>query len=381
MREIVILGSTGSIGLNTLSVVRHLGPEQIKVKGLAAKSNIDLLHEQIKEFNPEAVAVFDPEAAKKLRQKNSRIEILTGMEGLCSLAAMTGNPLVISSMTGTLGLLPTINAIQASNPVALANKEALVSGGALVTKLAKQHNVTLFPLDSEHSAIFQCLQGIGKNHIKKLILTASGGPFLRMAQDQLYHITPEQALKHPNWAMGVKVTIDCSTLMNKGLEVIEAHWLFDIPLEQIEVVIHPQSIVHSFVETIDSSLLAQMAVPDMRLPIQYALTYPERLPSEVKSIDFRKSLCWEFLPPDISRFKCLSLAYQALKTGGSAPCFLNAANEVLVDRFYQKEIPWLKIGDGLEQLLSAHSIIQLKTVEDILGIDLEARRLAATLNH
>lgn len=378
MRDIVVLGSTGSIGKNTLAIARHLGHEKIKVKGLSAKSNIELLAAQIKEFSPEAVAVYDYNAAKELQSQFPKLNVLFGIEGICSLASMSGNPLVVSAMTGSLGLLPTIQAIKAGNPVAIANKEVLVAGGELVTRFAKEMNVPLLPIDSEHSALFQCLHGIPRHHVKKLILTASGGPFLHFSAEQLKNVSPEQALKHPNWNMGIKNTIDSSTLMNKGLEVIEARWLFNFPVENIEVVIHPQSVVHSFVEMNDSSLVAQMATPDMKIPIQYALTYPDRCPTPVKPIDFRQSFHWEFQPPDLSKFKCLRLAYDALKTGGSAPCFLNAVNEVLVQRFYNREISWLEIGDMTEELLINHNISFPKTIEEILEIEKEACTLART---
>ncbi len=379
MRSIVILGSTGSIGKNTLDVARHLGKEKIRVRALAAKSNIDALASQIEEFSPEAVAVFDETQASALQKRYPKLSVLAGMEGICSLASLDGKPLVVSAMAGTLGIRPTLAAILAGNDVALANKETLVSGGSLVMRLAQQHHVRLLPVDSEHSAIFQCLQGVPHAHIRRLILTASGGPFRQLSKEQLRQVSPSQALKHPNWMMGPKITIDSSTLMNKGLEVIEAHWLYNIPVEKIDVVIHPQSIIHSFVELVDLSILAQLSNPDMRLPIQYALTYPERVPGQIKPLDFLQSFSMEFLPPDFDKFKCLDLAYRSIRSGNSYPCFLNAANEILVDRFIRGEISWTDIPAGLEELLERHSPLPVDTVDEILDIDRDARLSAQTL--
>lgn len=379
MRSIVILGSTGSIGKNTLNVAKHLGKEKIHVRALSAYSNISILAEQIKEFDPEVVAVYDEKQAHKLQQQFPNLQVLSGMQGLCAIASLPGKPLVVSALVGTLGIQPTVAGIRAGNDIALANKETLVSGGAFITQLVKKHNVRLLPIDSEHSAIFQCIQGVPHGHIRRLILTASGGPFLKLSPDQLQNVTPDQALKHPSWLMGPKITIDSSTLMNKGLEVIEAHWLYNIPVEKIDVVIHPQSIIHSMVELIDTSILAQMTEPDMQLPIQYCLTYPERVPSALKSFDFLKARTLEFYPPDFQKFKCLDLAYQTLRSGGSYSCYLNAANEVLVDRFLKGEISWLGIPEGLEKLLSKHTSIVPHHLDDILQIDADARLSAAAL--
>ncbi len=379
MRHLVILGSTGSIGKNTLNVARHLGPERIRIKALAAKNNIELLYAQIQEFQPEVVAVYDTDKALELQRQCPHIKVLKGIEGICAIASLSNNLFVVSAMNSAMGLLPTVEAIKAGNTIGLANKEVLISAGAYICKLAAKHGVELLPMDSEHSAIFQCLQGINKDHVKKVILTASGGPFLKMEKEQLKNVTVTQALKHPNWLMGAKITIDCSTLMNKGFELIEAHWLYGFPVEQLDVVIHPQSIIHSFVETIDSSMLAQLAVPDMRLPIQYALTYPERFPSLIKPLDFRELTKLEFFPPDMDKFRCLALAYDSLRAGGSASCFLNGANEVLVQRFVKGEIPWIGIAQGLDQLLSAHQIVPLTQINDVLAVDAEAQRLAEEL--
>ncbi|MFA6916357.1 MAG: 1-deoxy-D-xylulose-5-phosphate reductoisomerase [Parachlamydiales bacterium] len=376
MRDIVILGSTGSIGKSTLAIAKHLGKDKIRVRALAAQNNIDELARQIEEFHPEVVAVYKVDKAEQLQKRFPSLEILSGQEGINAVAGLSGKPLVISAISGTLGLQPTLAAIEAGNEVALANKEALVSGGELLTKLAKKHKVNILPLDSEHNAIFQCIQGIKHTEIKKLIVTASGGPFLKYDEEQLRTVTPESALKHPNWSMGPKVTIDCSTLMNKGLEVIEAHWIFDIPLDRIEVVIHPQSIVHSMVETVDNSILAQLSPPDMRLPIQYALTYPHRIRGITPSLDFSKMQKLEFYPPDTQKFRCLSLAYDALRSGKSYPCYMNAANEILVGRFLKGEIPWNGIALGITDLMAKHSPIAINSVQDVLFIDEEARRHA-----
>lgn len=379
MLEVVILGSTGSIGKSTLDVIKHLGPEKVRLKAIAAKSNIETLTQQIRDFSPDCVAVFDEDKALELQKRFPKLNVYNGMEGVCSLASMTGNPLVISAMTGTYGLVPTIAAINAGNDVALANKEALVSGGELVTKLVVEKGVKLFPIDSEHSALHQCLGCSPAKAVRRLIITASGGPFFRWSKDQMQDITPAHALKHPNWNMGPKITVDCSTMMNKGLEVIEAHWLFNIPSDQIEVVVHPQSIIHSMVEFSDCSTLAQLSYPDMRLAIQYALTYPERCPSALRPLDFTKVGKLEFFPPNNDNFRCLSLAFDALRTGQSVPCYMNAANEVLVQRFLQGQIPWLSISEGLEDLLNKHAPLPVNGLEDVLAIDALARDQATEL--
>lgn len=382
MRELIILGSTGSIGKNALAVAKHLGPDRVRIRGLAVRSNITLLEEQIAAFHPAAVAVGEVALAHELQERHPRLTVLAGDDGIAALAADTvGHPLVISAMSGTAGLVPTVSAIRAGNDVALANKEVLVSGGQYVTALARQKGVRLLPIDSEHSALFQCLQGIAPRTVRRLIITASGGPFRTFTPEQLASVTLEEALCHPNWLMGPKNTIDSSTLMNKGLEVIEAHWLFDVPVDRIEVVIHPQSIIHSMVECSDSSILAQMGIPDMRLPIQYAITYPERLPSLIAPFDFTAIHRLDFTPPDLTHFKCLKLAYDALHADGSLSCFMNAANEVLVARFLQRQIPWHQIGDGLEELMSRHHSLSLGSLDDILAVDSEGRSQAAQLGN
>lgn len=378
MKKIALLGSTGSIGESTLKVARHL-KEEIRICALAAHSNIDLLEKQAKEFHPELIAVYDEKKALELKKRLPHIAIESGMEGLKAVASYSGANFVISAMSGTAGLIPTIAALDAGKSLGLANKEALVSGGALVMELAKKRGVQIIPIDSEHSALFQCLLGQPKNSVSRLILTASGGPFRNFSQEQLDSITPEQALSHPTWTMGPKITTDCSTLMNKGLEVIEAHWLFDIPIENISVVIHPQSIIHSMVEFVDNSLLAQMGETSMIVPIQYAITYPERLPGLLKPFDFTKYHTLQFLTPDTDKFPCLRLAYDAIRAGGSMACYMNAANEVLVNGFLEKKIPWSGISKKLETLMERHSINPIHSIQDVLLIDTQARQEAGSL--
>jgi 1-deoxy-D-xylulose-5-phosphate reductoisomerase len=381
MKRIAILGSTGSIGVNTLNVARHLG-ESVVVEALAAHSNIDLIERQAREFNPRLVALYDVEKARELQRRLPHLEVVGGMEGLCAAAALSSVDLVVSAIAGTLGLVPTIAALEASKDLALANKEALVSGGSLVMGLARQKGVALLPVDSEHSAIFQALVGEDVSEVSRLILTASGGPFLHYSVEQLAAVTPAQALAHPTWKMGPKITVDSSTLMNKGLEVIEAYWLFGIPLERMEVVVHPQSIVHSMVEFVDGSMIAQMSMPSMVVPIQYAITYPKRCRSFHAPFDFTKSHSLQFMAPDRSKFRCLQLAFDAVKAGGSMAGYMNAANEVLVDQFVQGRISWHSIAENLESLMARHSCQQVDSLEAILAVDALARReaLAWALN-
>lgn len=376
MKRVAILGSTGSIGLSTLKVINHLGPSHFKVAALAAHSNIDLLEQQAKEFAPTLIAVYDKDKARQLQARLPHITVLGGMEGIEAAASYDKADFVVSAMTGTLGLLPTIAAIRAGKNIGLANKESLVSGGEIVMALAQRHGVRILPIDSEHSALFQCLNGEDPKTIRRLVLTASGGPFRTLSDEQLQSITPERALQHPTWVMGPKVTIDSSTLMNKGLEVIEAHWLFGVPVDKIEVVVHPQSIIHSLIEFVDLSMMAQMGVPSMITPIQYALTYPQRLPGLLQPFDFMKNGTLQFLSPDTGRFRCLSLAYQALRSGGSLPCFMNAANEVLVQRFLTKQIAWPQISAKLERLMEAHPRHAIQSIDDVLAVDHQARQEA-----
>lgn len=361
MKSISILGSTGSIGQNALNVARHL-PAELKVVALAARENIDLLEKQALEFHPALIAVYREDKALELQGRLPHITVLGGMEGLKAVASYSAADMVVSAIAGTLGLQPTLEAIKAGKDIALANKEALVSGGSLVMKLVKEKGVNLLPIDSEHSAIFQCLKNEKKGAINRIVLTSSGGPFRNSSEEQLKEVTVEKALNHPTWKMGPKVTIDSSTLMNKGLEVIEAYWLFNLPLDKIEVIIHPQSIIHSLVEFQDFSILAQMGVPNMIVPIQYALTYPDRFPGMLEPFDFVKQGKLEFFKPDLTKFRCLGLAYEAIREGGSMPCFMNAANEMLVQRFLKREIAWKDIGVQLERMMDSHKTIPVDSL-------------------
>lgn len=374
MKAISILGSTGSIGTQTLDVVRNLG--NIEVKALSTNKNIDLLEKQIEEFHPKKVAVMDDEKAYELKKRiGSKIEVLKGLEGLCEIAEMDETDTVVTSVVGVIGLIPTFKAIQKKKNIALANKETLVTAGKIIMEEAKKNNVSIYPVDSEHSAIFQCLQGNAHNKISRIILTASGGPFRGKSLKELEMVTVEEALKHPNWEMGAKITIDSATMMNKGLEVIEAKWLFDVELNQIEVLVHPQSIIHSMVEFEDGSIMAQMGEPDMRLPIQYALTYPKRITNNWPRINFRQRNMLSFEEVDLSVFKCLQLAYDALKIGGTMPAVLNAANEVAVDKYLKKEINFLDIAKIIEATMEKHELIKNPSLSDILDVDQWARKI------
>jgi len=375
MKKISLLGSTGSIGTSTLEVVRHLG-DDYSIVSLAARQNIDLLEVQAKEFKPQLIAVFDDAKAVELQKRLPGFEVVAGVEGAVAAATYADANFVVSAMTGIAGLLPTIEAIQAGKDVGLANKEVLVAGGEFVMNLVKKNQVHLIPIDSEHSALYQCIVGEDEGSIRRLILTASGGPFWDKSLQELETVTVEQALQHPNWSMGAKVTIDSSTLMNKGLELIEAHWLFGIPPEKLDVVVHPQSIVHSLVEFQDGSIKAQMSEPSMLIPIQYSLTYPERKQGLLPPFDFLQSRVLQFHLSDTGKFPCLALAINALKKGGSLPCAMNAANEVLVDRFLKKKIGWLEIGKKLEQLLSRHNVVTIGGLQDLLEIDRAVREEA-----
>lgn len=376
MRKVAILGSTGSIGESTLKVIRHL-KKDFAVTALAAKSNIDLLEAQAKEFHPEIIAVFEENKALELQKRLPLIKVVAGMAGLEEVASYANADFVVSAISGTLGLVPTVAAIKAKKDVGLANKEALVSGGSLVMQLVKEHQIRLLPIDSEHSAIFQCLTGEKTQEVERIIITASGGPFRQFTPEQLASVTVDQALAHPTWKMGPKVTIDSSTLMNKGLEVIEAHWLFNMPVEKIEVIVHPQSIIHSMVEFVDRSIIAQMGEPSMIVPIQYALTYPNRQPGIPLKFDFAKNSQLQFFSPDLNCFPCLRLAFESIKQGGSLSCYMNAANEVLVNKFLNGQISWQNISRKLEKLMTQHKVIPLRTLEDILSIDTLAREEAA----
>lgn len=377
MRKISILGSTGSIGTQTLEVVENLG--NIKVSAITGNQNIDLLEKQARKFQPELVAVMDSKNAETLKGRlaDTNIRIVSGMDGLVEAAVYADADTVVTSVVGNVGLKPTFEAIRAGKNIALANKETLVSAGQLVMDLAKKHNSKIYPVDSEHSAIFQSLQGNAGNKIARILLTASGGPFRGKTREELLHVTAADALAHPNWSMGRKITIDSATLMNKGLEVMEAKWLFDVAVEQIEVLVHPQSIVHSAVEYEDGAIMAQMGEPDMRVPIQYALTYPKREKSPFPRIDFAKRSTLTFEKPDMDTFRCLSLAYRALQTGGTLPTVLNGANEVAVARFLAGELTFLQIPELIERVMDAYTVKQEYDLEDLLEADAWAKAYAA----
>lgn len=371
MKEIAILGSTGSIGTQTLDVVRN--NQDIKVVALTAGSNIEKLEEQIREFHPKVVALWNEKSAKDLRKRVSDlpVEVLAGMDGMISCATISDANIVVTAVVGMIGILPTIEAIKAGKDIALANKETLVTAGHIIMPLVKEYNVSLLPVDSEHSAIFQALNGENQKEVSKILLTASGGPFRGKKKKDLQNIQLEDALKHPNWSMGKKITIDSSTMVNKGLEVIEAKWLFDIDFEQIQVVIQPQSVIHSMVEFADGGVIAQLGTPDMRLPIQYALYYPERRPLPGDRLDFYKLSQLTFEEPDMETFEGLKLAYQVGKTGGSMPTVYNAANEYAVAKFLNKEIKYLEIIDMISYALDSHQYISNPSVQDILEIEQE----------
>ena len=373
MKNVAILGSTGSIGRNSLEVIARQS-DRFRANYLTANKNIDLLQEQIAQVHPRGVVVLDKCNASLLgKVLGDKTEILAGEEGLLEIVGREDVDIVISSLVGFAGLKPTIRAIQHGKTVALANKETLVVAGQLITSLVKKHGVQLVPIDSEHSAILQCLAGERRSDIAKLILTASGGPFLNRPLSEFDSITIKEALKHPTWAMGKKVTIDSATLMNKGLEVIEAHWLFDLPAEQIEVIIHPQSIIHSMVEFVDGSLKAQMGLPDMKIPIQYALSYPDRLPMNGKRVDFSELGSMTFFRPDRRKFRCLQIAFDVLAVGGTAPAVMNAANEIAVEAFLDGKIPFKKIPDLIEGAIASHRSISTPELENITEADGAAR--------
>jgi 1-deoxy-D-xylulose-5-phosphate reductoisomerase len=377
-----ILGSTGSIGVSTLDVVRQF-PERFEVAALAAGRNIDLLCEQIKVFKPSLVAVLDEGLAARLKQRLQSLkhqpEVTFGREGYERVAAHPESRMLVSAMVGAAGLLPTLSAIEAGKDLALANKETLVIAGEIVMRLAKSKGIAILPVDSEHSAIFQALQGNHREALKRILLTASGGPFFGKTRDELDRVTPEEALRHPNWSMGKKITIDSATLMNKGLEVIEAHWLFDVPVERIAIHVHPESIVHSMVEYVDGSVIAQMGIPDMRIPIAYALAYPERLPVQSPPLDLFRLRKLNFYPPDEEKFPCLRLAYEACRGGSTLPAVLNAANEVAVGAFLDGRIRFLEISQIIERVMSVHEVAPLLTLETILKADRWARQEAERL--
>lgn len=377
MKKISILGSTGSIGTQALDVIRH-NIDKYQVTALSCAKSLDLLRKQIKEFRPLAVVVADPKDAKALAHEFTNIEVYYGKEGLNNIASMDECDIVLNSLMGMRGLEPTLSAVEAGKDIAFANKETLVVGGELVTEAVKRKNVKLLPVDSEHSAIWQSIQGNEHNRIKRIILTASGGPFRGYSLQQLEQVTLEQALNHPNWSMGSKITIDSASMMNKGLEVIEAKWLFDVPLDKIQIVVHPQSVLHSAVEFEDCSVIGQMGNPDMRVPIAYAFSYPDRidLSESVNSLDlFSLATGLTFERADKEVFKTISMAYEASEKGGSYPVVLNGANEVLVDKFLRGQIRFIDIQNTLEKIMEEHNPKYNLTLEEVLDEDRAIRQL------
>ena len=371
MKRIAILGSTGSIGTQTLDVVRANG--DIEVVGIAAGRNIDALESQIREFSPKICGVWDEEKAKELavRVEDTGTKIVSGMEGLLEIAVMEGYEILVTAVVGMIGIRPTMAAIEAGKDIALANKETLVTAGHLIIPLVKEKKVRLLPVDSEHSAIFQCLNGEHGNKIEKILLTASGGPFRGWTREQMKGVQVEDALKHPNWTMGRKITIDSSTMVNKGLEVMEARWLFGVEMDQVQVVVQPQSVIHSMVEYEDGAVIAQLGTPDMKLPIQYALYYPERRFLAGDRLDFAKLAQITFEAPDFENFHGLSLAYKAGRRGGTLPTVFNAANERAVQKFLDREIGYLTITDMIEAAMEHHTVKENPTVEEILAAEQE----------
>ena len=376
-KQIAILGSTGSIGTQALDVIRQHS-DLFEVYALTANRNVELLIEQAREFLPEMVVIADKQKYPQLKESLAHlpIKVWAGEESLSQVVQAEPVQMVLTAMVGYSGLKPTLSAIRAGKAIALANKETLVVAGDLVTRLALEKQVPILPVDSEHSAIFQCLAGESNNPIEKIILTASGGPFRTFSQEQLAHVTSKEALKHPNWNMGAKITIDSATLMNKGFEMIEAKWLFGTTTDQIQIVVHPQSIIHSMVQFRDSSIKAQMGLPDMRLPIQYALAYPQRINSDFERLDFNRFPSLTFEKPDKNRFRCLELAYRAVQKGGNMPCILNAANEIVVAGFLKDKITFPAMSEIIEQTMEEVSFIASPDLEDYIQTDAEARRRA-----
>lgn len=382
MKKLSILGSTGSIGTQTLEIVRQ--NDDIEVVALAAGSNVEMLEAQAREFAPKLICVFDEKKAEELKGKiaDLPIRVTTGMEGLIEAATIEQADIVLTAVVGMIGIKPTIAAIEAHKDIALANKETLVTAGHIIMKLAKENGVHIYPVDSEHSAIFQSLQGNKKSQVSKIILTASGGPFRNSTMEELEHVTVADALKHPNWSMGKKITIDSATMVNKGLEVIEAKWLFDVDFDDIEVVIQPQSLIHSMVEYVDGGIMAQLGTPDMKLPIQYALYYPDRRWLGGKRVNFAEIGSISFFKPDTEKFRGFSLAYEAGKAGGTMPTIYNAANELAVSKFLNEEIKYLDIARLIEEAMSRHKIVQQPTLEQILEAEREAHEnVRSMVNH
>ena len=377
MKNIAILGSTGSIGTQTLEIVRN--NKDLKVVALAAHSSAERLEEQIREFAPKIAVMYDEEAAKELRAKvaDLPVKVLSGMEGLLEVAVMPEADVLLTAVVGMIGIRPTLAGIEAGKTIALANKETLVCAGHLIMPLAKKKGVAILPVDSEHSAIFQSLNGEPRERLSKILLTASGGPFRGKKREELVNVRPEDALRHPNWSMGRKITIDSSTLVNKGLEVMEAGWLFDVPVSKIQVVVQPQSVIHSMVEYVDGGIMAQLGTPDMKLPIQYALFYPDRRPMQGERLDFYKLGQITFEAPDTETFKALPLAYKAAEIGGSMPTVYNAANERAVSLFLNGRISYLQITEIIEACMERHRVIPMPDVEQILAAEQETYRLIA----
>lgn len=371
MKKIAILGSTGSIGTQTLEIVRN--NKDLEVAGMAAGSNVELMEKQIREFHPKKVAMWSEEAASDLsvRIADTNTKVVSGMEGLLEISTMDEMEVLVTAIVGMIGIRPTIAAIEHGKTIALANKETLVTAGHIIMPLAAKHGVSILPVDSEHSAIFQSMHGENRERVSKIILTASGGPFRGKTKEELKDMTMEDALKHPNWSMGKKVTIDSASLVNKGLEVMEASWLFDVPLEQIQVVVHPQSIIHSAVEYVDGGIMAQLGMPDMKLPIQYALFYPDRRAMSGKRVDFFDIAQLTFEKPDTETFTGLKLAYEAARSGGSMPTVFNAANEMAVAAFLQKKIGFLQIPEIIGESMEHHKVIENPSVEEILQTEAE----------
>ncbi len=380
MKTIVILGSTGSIGTNTLDIVSRF-PDQFRVAGLTAGNNDDMLDDQIRRYKPRVVALANDAAATRLRRRwaDASVEILSGQEGLAQVAALPEAELVVSAIVGGAGLVPTLAAIRSGKHIALANKEPMVMAGQLMQEEARRRKVKIFPVDSEHSAIFQSLEGHRLEDVRRLILTASGGALWTLTKEQLQEVTPEQALQHPNWKMGAKITIDSATLMNKGLEVVEARWLFDIPESRIDVLVHRESIIHSLVEYEDRSMIAQLGLPDMRTPISYAMRYPERLALDLPSLDLTEVGRLSFCKPDHDRFPCLRLGYESLRIGGTMPAAMNAANEIAVEAFLNGGIKFPAIADIIRQTMDAHQRREVDTIEAALEADRWAREKAESL--
>jgi len=379
-KRIAILGSTGSIGTQTLEVVEQK-PDYFEIKVLTANSNVQLLAEQAKKFNPEVVVIANEDKIDELHTllKGVPVEILSGIEGLSEVVTRENVDIVLTALVGYAGLIPTINAIKEGKDIALANKETLVVAGDLIKQLANTYNSTILPVDSEHSAIYQCLAGEKPENIEKIYLTASGGPFLNFSDNELNSVTCEDALKHPNWSMGDKITIDSATMMNKGFEAIEAKWLFDLQPEQIDVIIHPQSIIHSMVQFVDGSIKAQMGLPDMKLPILYALSAPSRVKSEFKRFNFDDYSQLTFQKPDTKKFRNLALAFEAMNKGGNVPCIINAANEIAVDAFLKSKIGYKDISSVVEQSIQKIAYIKQPNLEDYIKTDQETRLLASEI--